>query len=155
MIPAVTTKKLAVLAVVLVASAAPAAANASTSTVTTPLLANFLACNGHTIQLSGQLLSTFSATFNAAGGLTVATHSQPQGVIGVDLQTGARYIGTGVTRDTVVSASSGTQAITLINRFNLVGTAGADSFNFSATVHFTAFPDGTLTAFVENLSASC
>jgi hypothetical protein len=148
-------KKITVLTAVVAAFAAPTTAHAATSTITTPLLANFLACNGHTIQLSGQLLSTFSVTFDGAGGVTFATHSQPQGVTGLDLQTGAKYIGTGLTRDTEVFAPSGTLSLTFINRFHIVGTAGAESFDFSATVHFTALPDGTVTAFVDSFSASC
>jgi hypothetical protein len=150
-----TAKKITLIGVVAAAFALPASAQAATTTVTTPLYANVLACNGDTITLSGQLLSVFSTTFDAAGGVTIATHSQPQGVAGVDVQTGTKYIGTGLTRDIYVFAPSGTTTITFINRFHIQATAGAQSFDVSSTVHLTSLADGTVTASVDNLSASC
>jgi hypothetical protein len=150
-----TAKKLTVLAVVAAAFALPAAAQAATITFTTPFQADVQACNGDTIHLDGQLLGTFSATFNSAGGIMFASHTQPQGIAGTDLQTGTKYLGTGVTRDVVTVAPSGTNTISFVNRFHIQATAGADSFDISETFHITTLADGTVTAFVDNFSASC
>ena len=157
MIPVVTTntKKLTLIAAIVAAFVLPAAAQAATTTLTIPYQANVLACNGDTIQLSGQLMGVFSATFDAAGGVTLATHTQPQGVSGVDLQTGTKYLGTGLTRNLSIFSSSGTTVFTGINRFHVQATTGADSFDVSVTFHFTALADGTVTAFVADFSASC
>ena len=78
MIPVVTTntKKLTLIAAIVAAFVLPAAAQAATTTLTIPYQANVLACNGDTIQLSGQLMGVFSATFDAAGGVTLATHTR-------------------------------------------------------------------------------
>jgi hypothetical protein len=140
---------------VLAALVLPAVAQAAATTLTTPFQADITACNGDTIHLSGQLLTVFTATANAAGGFVLSTHTQPQGIRGVDTQTGTAYIGTGLTRDLTVFSPSGVTTLTLINRFHIQATAGAQSFDVSEIVHFTAFADGTVTAFVDNFSAPC
>jgi hypothetical protein len=150
-----TAKKLPLLAVVAAAFALPAAAQAATITSTTPFEADVTACNGDTIHLSGQLLSVISVTFDAAGGAMFSSHFQPQGISGVDLQTGTKYLGTGLTRDISVFAASGTTTITSINRFHIQATAGADSFDVSETFHVTFLADGSVTAFVDNFSRAC
>src|SRR5439155_2733739 len=126
-----------------------------TTTATAPFQADVTACNGDTIRLSGQLLGVFTATANAAGGVVFSTHIQPQGVSGVDLQTGTAYRGTGLTRDQIVVGPSGVTTITLVNRFHIQATAGAESFDVSETLHITDQADGTVTAFVDKFSAPC
>src|SRR5437763_7271300 len=140
-------KKLVVA--VLAALVLPAAARAAATTVTTPLQFDVSACNGDTIHLSGQLLSVFTTTSTPSGGVTFSTHIQPQGIRGVDLQTGATYIGTGVTRDAITVAPSGVTTISFVNRFHIQGTAGAQSFDVSETFHVTALANGAITAFVD------
>jgi hypothetical protein len=157
MISGMTTRarKLTVLTVLAAALAAPAGAMAATTTVTVPLQRDVVASNGDIIRISGQLLVAFGATANAAGGFTFTSHVQPQGAVGVDLQTGTKYLGTGVSQEVAVLAPSGTATITAVNQFHLQATAGAQSYDVRETFHFTAFPDGTVTAFVDNFSASC
>jgi hypothetical protein len=157
MISGMTTraKKLTVLAVVAAALATPTGAMAATTTLTIPFQRDVTACNGDIIHISGQLLIVVGATANAAGGFTFTTHFQPQGADGVDLQTGTKYLGTGVTQESVVLAPSGTATVTVVNQFHLQATTGAQSFDARETFHFTAFPDGTVTAFVDNVYATC
>jgi hypothetical protein len=133
----------------------PAGAQAAATTLATPFQADITACNGDTIHLSGQLLTVFTATANPAGGFVFSTHTQPQGIRGVDLQTGTAYLGTGLTRDLIVLSPSGTSTFTFINRFHIQATAGEQSFDVSETLHITALADGTITAFVDNFSAPC
>ena len=140
---------------VLVAVVLPTAAQAGTITARTPFQADVTACNSDTIRLSGQLLNVFTATANSAGGFVFASHFQPQGIEGVDMQTGTKYLGTGLTRDLTVLSPSGTTTLTLLNRFHIQATAGADSLDLSQTVHITFLADGTVTAFVDNFSVSC
>ena len=157
MMAAVTTNltKLTLVAALVAAFALPTAAWGATASATIPFQLNVLACNGDTINLSGQLHGVFSATFNAAGGAMFASHIQPQGVSGTDAQTGTKYVGNGLTRDVIVFAPTGTTTFTFVNRFHIQATAGADSFDVSQTVHVTQLPDGIVTAFVDNFSASC
>ena len=147
--------KKVLITAVLVVLVLPTAAQAATITATTPFQADVTACNGHTIRLSGQLLGAFTATANSAGGFLFANHIQPQGISGVDLQTGTKYLGTGLTRDLTVFSPSGTTTLSLVNRFHIQATAGADSFDVSQTLHITVLANGTVTAFVDNFSISC
>jgi hypothetical protein len=133
----------------------PAAAQAATTTFTTPFQADVTACNGDTIRLSGQLLGVVTATANPAGGVVFSTHFQPQGIRGMDIQTGTAYLGTGLTLDLAVVSPSGVTSFTYVNRFHVQATAGAESFDISETVHITRLADGTVTAFVDNFSAPC
>jgi hypothetical protein len=129
--------------------------HAATTTATAPFDADVRACNGDTIHLSGQLLGVFTFTRTASGGALFASHIQPQGVAGVDLQTGTAYVGTGLTSDRLVLAPSGTTTFTFVDRFHIQATGGASSYDVSVTLHVTALSDGTVTAFVNNFSASC
>ena len=89
-----------------------------------------------------------------AGGFLVASHFQPQGVKGSS-SSGATYHATGLTRTTEVYVPSGGSTTTYINRFHIVGTAGAPTFYVKATVHSTVTPTGTITAYVDNFSEEC
>jgi hypothetical protein len=157
MMAAVTTRlaKMILIAAILAAFGLPAAANAATITQTTPFEGTVLACNGvDTIQLKGQLLIVFTETFNSAGGAILAIHGQPQGISGTD-QNKTKYLGTGLTLDLSVFSPTGVVNVTFIDRFHIQATTGAQSFDFSATVHITVLPDGTLTAAVGNFSGPC
>lgn len=157
MIPAVTTpmKRLTHAAALAVAVGLPATASATTVTATIPFQGDVLACNGDTIQLSGQLLVTLSVTLNNGGGATFATHTQPQGISGNDIQTGTKYVGTGLTRDVSIVTPSAATTFTFINRFHIQATKGDQSFDVSQTLHVTQLADGTVTGFVDNLSVKC
>jgi hypothetical protein len=54
---------------------------------------------GDVVHLSGPLHVVLEETVDSSGGLHIKEHMQPQGVSGVDLTTGAKYQGTGVTTD--------------------------------------------------------
>jgi hypothetical protein len=144
------------IAAVLAALVLPAAAQAAATTLTTPVQADIKACDGDTIRLSGQLLTVLTATANPAGGIVFSTHFQPQGLRGVNLQTGTAYLGTGLTLDViVVGPAAGAITFTFVNRFHIQATAGAESFDVSETMHITELADGSITAFVDNFSAAC
>lgn len=82
-------------------------------------------------------------------------HSQPQNVRGVDLVTGASYVGTGLTRDTFVALPSGGVILIFVNEFHIQATAGADSFLVNQLFHVTVTGNGTVTAVVGNVFTSC
>src|SRR5437870_1350166 len=105
------------LTILLASLVLPSAAQAATTMLTTPFQADIQACNGVTIRLSGQLLGVFTANVDSAGGFVFSSHVQPQGIAGVDLQTGTKYLGTGLTRDLVVLNPTGGSTFTFVNRF--------------------------------------
>lgn len=148
-------KRLIVIMLVVTGFAVPATAHAATSTQTIPLNTFVAACNGDTIQLSGSLLIIQTGTTTASGGFVFSLHFQPQGVSGVDLQTGTMYRGTGVTRSIAVSSPVGGSTQTLVNQFRVQATSGGQSFIITELLHVTVNANGTLTAFLDNFSASC
>ena len=60
--------RVTLLAVVAAALVLPAAVQAATTNFTIPIEFDIAACNGDTIELSGQLLGVSTATANSAGG---------------------------------------------------------------------------------------
>ena len=150
----IQVKKLIALVAIVAALALPTATNAAATTAAIPFEAIITACNLN-IQLSGSLLIIATATSTSSGGFISTIHSQPQNVRGVDLVSGASYIGTGLTRETFVALPSGGLVITFVNDFHIEGTAGADSYVVNQLVHLTVMSDGTITAFVDNVYVSC
>src|SRR5262245_21852628 len=85
-------------------NSAPAfAALAATSSIKVPIaIGVFVPCAvggaGEIVVLRGDLHLLNHFTFDAAGGLHVKTHAQPQGITGVGSVSGDKYVGTGVTQ---------------------------------------------------------
>jgi hypothetical protein len=148
-------KRLIVLMLVASAFAVPVSAHARALTQTVDFNSFVTACNGDTIQLSGRLLIVQTATSTPSGGFVVSTHFQPQGISGINLQTGATYRGTGVTRNIVVTSPAGGTTATFVNLFRVQAEAGADSYIVSDLVHVTVSATGVLTASVDKSSTSC
>ena len=109
---------------------------------------------GPTITLSGTLIGIFTEQELNGGGFLVTFHFQPQGVTGTS-SSGVAYHGTGLTRETTVLVPSGGLTDTFINRFHIVGTAGAPTFYVKETVHLTVSPTGEILASVDNASEEC
>ena len=148
-------KRLLVLVLVAVGLAVPVAAHAAATTQTVPLDLLVTACNGDTIRLTGQLLIVSTATSTPSGGFVTSVHFQPQGVSGTDLQTGTKFVGTGVTRDIVISSPAGGLTETFVNQFRVQATRGAESYIISALFHVTVDANGNVKAFVDRASATC
>ena len=148
-------RKLLVLLIATAALALPAAAQSSATTAKVPFETDVIACNGDVIHISGTLLSIFTVTTTPSGGFMVSSHFQPQGINGVDLTTGTKYLATGLTRDIFVVSPAGGTTETFVNRFHIQATKGADSFIVSEVFHITVTPNGDVTAFVDNFSSTC
>jgi hypothetical protein len=148
-------KKLLILVAATVAFALPVSAQAAATVESVPFEADVLVCNGDVIHLSGTLLIVFTETATPSGGFVFSAHFQPQGLMGVDLVTGTRFIGTGLTRDIVVVSPAGGFTETFVNQFHIQATKGAESFIVSEVFHITANANGEITAFVDNFRATC
>ena len=110
---------------------------------------------GEDIHVSGSLLGVFTETQSTSGGLVLSFHFQPQGVTGIGLTTGKTYRATGLTRETTVIVPTGGLVDTFVNQFNIVGTAGAQTYDVREIFHITVTPSGDIAAFVDNFSISC
>jgi hypothetical protein len=109
---------------------------------------------GETITLSGTLIGIFTEQQLGGGGFLLTFHFQPQGVSGTS-SSGVPYHGTGLTRETIVNVPSGGLTDTFVNRFHIVGTAGAPTYYVKETIHLTVTPTGEITASVDNFSIEC
>jgi hypothetical protein len=147
-------KKLALLVCLTAGLVLPAAtAQAATTTEKIPFESTFEAC-GETITLTGTLIAILTEQPLPGGGSLITFHFQPQGVTGTS-SSGAVYHGTGLTRGTTVQVPSGGLTDTFINRFHIVGTAGAPTYYVKETVHFTVSPTGEIRASVDFASEEC
>jgi hypothetical protein len=139
------------------ASAGTASAQATqfTSNEFIPFALSGAGC-GDVIEVSGTLHALFHVTFNAAGGVTIKSHFQPQGATGVGLVSGATYQATGVTQDTLTDNGPGPQfEFTFVNNFNIVSRGTTPNFMVHETVHVTVNNNGVLTAEVMNTRIEC
>jgi len=148
-------RRLALILLGVFALAVPASAAAATFVQKTPFETDVTACNGDTIHLSGTLLETDSFTNIPSGGFTIASHFEPQGISGVDQQTGVRFQATGLTRDILVVSPAGGSVETFVNRFHIQSTKGEQSFDVSETLHYTVTPAGSVSVSFDNFSATC
>jgi hypothetical protein len=148
-------RKLLVVLISIAALAMPVAVQASATTEKVPFDADVIACNGDVIHISGTLLNIFTETATPSGGFIVSSHFQPQGIDGVDLTTGTKYLATGLTRDIQVFSPAGGFTETFVNRFHIQATRGAESFIVSEVFHITVTATGDVTAFVDNFSSTC
>jgi hypothetical protein len=148
-------RKLLVLLTMFAALAMPVAAHASTSTEKVLFATDVIACNGDVIHLEGTLLVVFTQTSTPSGGFVLSMHFQPQGINGVDLTTGTRFLGTGLTRDLVVASPAGAITETFENQFHIQATTGAESFIISEVFHVTLNANGDVTVVLDNLRSTC
>jgi hypothetical protein len=145
----------ALVAVGSLMSVSMAQANVTTNTSVPIDVLVTIPCSGDVVHLTGPLHVLLTSTINGAHVSGVA-HSQPQGVVGVDLTTGAEYHGTGETV-TVFSGSLGNGQLqqTFVNNFNLIGQGSSPNYLVHELVHVTINADSSVTASVDNLSVSC
>lgn len=146
--------------VLILASVAPAS-GAVTENLKVPFSqAVFVPCAaggvGEVVVISGTLHTLLTMTVDKSGGVHMKFHFQPQGVVGSGLTTGNIYRGGGVTQGHQNIRADGLPFIdTFVNRFNVIGTAGAESFKIHNTVHVTVNANGDLSAEVDNSSTTC
>ena len=105
---------------------------------------------GDTVHLSGSLHIVIDATGDSAGGSHITEHFQPQGVSGVDLTTGAKYQGTGLTKAQAIVTASGANHLTVINNFKIIGQGPDNNYTVHTTLHLVTNANGDLTATVDN-----
>jgi hypothetical protein len=143
---------LAFLLVVWVAGVAAEAAGAATTTQRVPV--DFIAAGcGEDIHLTGTILTSTTVTPNHGGGFLVAFHSNPQGVTGVGLTSGALYHGTGVTRET--TTVNGASTDTFVNSFKLIGPGSTPNSLETDVFHVTIDANGNVTSVVASTTIKC
>ncbi len=109
--------------------------------------------SGELVYLAGSLHVLYHITLNDRGGYHAKSLAEPQGVSGVGLTTGDRYVGTGVTQDQF-NGTVGYE-FTYINNFRIIGQGKGNNFLVHETYHVTVNANGEVTAYVDNFSVGC
>jgi hypothetical protein len=111
---------------------------------------------GEWVVFNGDLHVLLEETDNAAGGIQVKSHFQPQGLTGTGLTTGAKYQATGVTQDEFNVGPGGLPYTeTFVNNFRMIGQGPGNNYMVHETFHITINANGTVTAYVDNFSITC
>lgn len=111
-------------------------------------------CAGETVELSGKLHVLFLLTADAAGGLLLKAHFQPQGVSGFGLTTGVKYQATGETQEETHFKSLPFED-TFVNNFKIIGQGPGNNLLIHEDFHITVNGQGIVTVVHDNLSISC
>ena len=158
------TLKLSVLIIVMLMAAlagptsASAAADSFTVSQNFPIdIVVFVPCAnggaGEEVELTGNLHDLFHVTFTPSGGFRLSVVDNPQGISGTGFTTGAKYQGTGITRDNFGGRVGSEE--TFVNNFRIIGQGPGNNFLVHENLHITVNANGTLTVFRDNFSVEC
>jgi hypothetical protein len=146
------------ITVLLLPTSALAAADSFTVSQNFPIdLVVFVPCAaggpGEEVHLTGYLHDLFHITLTPSGSFRLVFHDNPQSVSGTGLMTGAKYQGTGVTRDSFGGRVGFEE--TFVNNFRIIGQGPGNNFLVHENFHITVNANGTVTAFHDNFSVEC
>jgi hypothetical protein len=108
---------------------------------------------GEEVELTGTLHDLFHVTFAPSGVYRFSVVDNPQGITGTGFTTGAKYQGTGITRDNFGGRVGYEE--TFVNNFRIIGQGSGNNFLVHENLHITVNANGTLTAFLDNFSVEC
>jgi hypothetical protein len=108
---------------------------------------------GELVHLTGTLHDLFHITLDNSGGFHLKGQDNPQGVSGTGETTGDKYQATGVTKFEFNGKVGFEQ--TFVNNLHIIGQGNGNNLLVHETIHVTVHADGTVTAFVDNVSIEC
>lgn len=108
---------------------------------------------GEYVELTGNLHDLFHFTFTPSGGYRMSFSDNPQGITGLGWTTGAKYQGTGLTRDNFGGRIGSEE--TYVNNFRMIGQGPGNNFLVHENFHITVNANGTVTSFHDNFSVEC
>jgi hypothetical protein len=150
-------KRLVLIVAGFTALGMPFATSASAATIVQGFAVDFTlpsgsAC-GEAIHVSGTTNMVSTTTVNSAGGFLFSFQSNPQGVTGVGLTTGAVYQGTGVTRSSLTVNAGLTQSF--VNSFKLIGHGKTPNLLETDIFHVTVDANGLIEVFLVQSTLQC
>jgi hypothetical protein len=87
--------------------------------------------------------------------LASVSSTNPQGITGVGLTSGATYHATGETQGTTTIKAKGGISDTFVNNFKIIGEGSAPNFLQTDVIHLTVNANGDVTATVEKSMIRC
>jgi hypothetical protein len=147
-------RRFAVILLGALALALPAVSPASTTVTRDQVDFELKLSNCDTVHLTGTLMFVSSVSGTPSGGLSIASHFQPQGISGVDEQTGVNYHAVGLTREITHFIPAGGVVDTFVDQYHIQATQSAESYEIIETAHVTITPAGDVTVQFDELQAS-
>lgn len=116
-----------------------------------------VSCASDLVSLTGQIHTLYHITVNGNGDrLIIKTASNYEGVAGVSLISGVRYVGVGTTETTLSGVMSGGQfSYTAESSFKIVGQGPGNNYTVTVLFHITVNADLTLTSVVDKATIKC
>ena len=139
---------------------APATAVAQTTTFTesfsVPVTPSYVSCGGEVVELSGRVHVLLHSTIDAAGGVHAVSKENTQGVRGVGLTTGARYVLVDTKQgDHFNGRPGGASELTIERTFLLVAQGTLEDARVHVIAHTTVNANGEPTAVVFEVVSEC
>jgi hypothetical protein len=105
---------------------------------------------GELVTVAGTLHAILQLSFDAAGGVHIKMHEQPQRVSAVGQTTGATFQARGVTHE-----QANANPFIFLDTLRLIGQGPAANFTLHQLVHVTVNANGEVTAVTVHASAEC
>jgi hypothetical protein len=141
----------------------PALAEATTSktNITFPIDGDvFNPCTavGEIVHISGNIHFVETEVFDASGGIHITDINSSQEISGTGLTTGDKYqvIFGGQDHEFISIVEEGANLVgTSLTTGRVIGEGPGNNFVIHENFHFTMLADGTITAFVDNITVEC
>jgi hypothetical protein len=115
---------------------------------------DFSPCTGELISFSGTIHVVERETVDGSGGIQIGIHENYQGVTGVGLTTGTVYHAPGVLNQQL-NFTNGATTQTFTEDVRYIAPGRDNNLLVHYNQHITINPDGTVTAFVDNVRITC
>jgi hypothetical protein len=109
---------------------------------------------GEDVSLSGSFHDKFHVTLDGHGGAHVEVLHNPQGVSGVGLTTGTKYVGAGASPQDESNVTVGEEHTSVTN-MRILGQGPNNNLLIHTDFHVTILANGTVTSFHDNVSIVC
>ncbi len=109
---------------------------------------------GEFVSLSGSFHDKIHVTLDGNGGAHVEVLHNPQGVSGVGLTTGLKYVGAGASPQDESNVTVGEEHTTVTN-MRILGQGPNNNLLIHTDFHITILANGDVTSFHDNLSITC
>jgi hypothetical protein len=109
---------------------------------------------GEFVSLSGSFHDKIHVTLDGSGGAHLEVVHNPQGVSGIGLTTGLKYIGAGASPQDESNVTVGEEHTTVTN-MRILGQGPNNNLLIHTDFHITVLANGVVTSFHDNLSITC
>lgn len=145
-----------VLSLTFMSISAMAQATTSTTTFTTPIVGSFTACNGETVNFTGEVRSVIHMTVSTIGRVNIKVGDTLQAT-GVGLVTGVTYVANQTVEfgDRYDSVALAPFNLTQTAHLNFIGQGAVPNARVRLLIHMTVNANGEATATNFDFTSDC